>query len=186
MRPPEVFVRELSIEEGQELKRISKRAKYQSKRQRAMIVLASSTGMPATQIAAVVRSDESHVRKVIHAFNDRGFASLNPDYRGGRPKKTTPEQRDRIVSVARARPVLLTRWSLPKLRLHLAGEGIQIGEETLRQTLIGTGLSHQRTRSWKWSPDPEFVEKAGRVLGLYRNCPEDGVVVCFDEMARSS
>jgi hypothetical protein len=47
MRPPEVFVRELTPEEGVELKRISKRAKYQSKRQRAMIVLASSTGSRA-------------------------------------------------------------------------------------------------------------------------------------------
>jgi hypothetical protein len=48
-------VRELSPGEGARLKSISKRAKYQSKRQRAMIVLASSTGMPAPQIAAVVR-----------------------------------------------------------------------------------------------------------------------------------
>jgi Winged helix-turn helix len=113
MRPPDVFVRELSLEEGVRLKQVSKRAKYQSKGQRAMILVASSTGMSAPQIAAVVRTDESHVRKVIHAFNDRGFASLDPDYRGGRPKKTTPAQRDRIVSVARARPdtqcVALTR-----------------------------------------------------------------------------
>ena len=134
MRPPEVFVRELSPEEGARLKSISKRAKYQSKRQRAMILLASSTGMPVPQIAAVVRSDESHVRKVIHAFNERGFGSLDPDYRGGRPKKTTPEQRDRIVSVARARPdtqgVALTRWSLPKLAHHLAGLGIARSPET--------------------------------------------------------
>ncbi|MGH2832458.1 MAG: IS630 family transposase, partial [Solirubrobacteraceae bacterium] len=186
MRPPEVFVRELSMEEGARLKQISKRAGYQSKRQRAMILLASSTGMGAPQIAEVVRSDESHVRKVIHAFNEKGFSSLDPDYRGGRPKKTTPEQRDRIIAVARARPdtqgVPLTRWSLPKLAAHLAGTGIFLSEEALRQTLIGAGLSHQRTRSWKWSPDPEFAEKAERVLSLYRHKPEDGVVVCFDEM----
>jgi transposase len=186
MRPPEVFVRELSLEEGSRLKAISKRAKYQSKRQRAIIVLASSTGMSAPQIAGLVRADESHVRKVIHAFNEEGFGSLDPDYRGGRPKKTTPEQRDRIVAVARARPdtqgVALTRWSLAKLAEHLAGLGIALSEEALRQTLIGAGLSHQRTRSWKWSPDPDFVAKAQRVLGLYRAKPDDGVVVCFDEM----
>lgn len=186
MRPPEVFVRELSPEEGARLKQVSKRAKYQSKRQRAMILLASSTGMPAPQIAAVVRSDESHVRKVIHAFNERGFSSLDPDYRGRRPKKTTPAERDRIVSVARARPdtqgVPLTRWSLPRLKLHLAGMGIFLSEETLRQTLIGAGLSHQRTRSWKWSPDPDFQAKSERILSLYREKPEDGVVICFDEM----
>jgi transposase len=186
MRPPEVFVRELSPEEGARLKSVSKRAKYQSKRQRAMILLASATGMSAPQIAAMVRTDESHVRKVIHAFNDEGFGSLDPDYRGGRPKKTTPEQRDRIVAVARARPdtmgVALTRWSLAKLADHLARTGIVLCTEALRQTLRAAGLSHQRTRSWKWSPDPDFAAKAERVLGLYRRKPADGVVVCFDEM----
>jgi transposase len=186
MRPPEVFVRELSPEEGARLKSISRRAKYQSKRQRAIILLASSTGMSAPQIAALARTDESHVRKVIHAFNERGFASLDPDYRGGRPKKTTPEQRDRIIAIARARPdtqgVALTRWSLAKLAEHLAGLGIVLCQEALRQTLRAAGLSHQRTRSWKWSPDPDFAAKAERVLGLYRAKPDDGVVVCFDEM----
>ena len=186
MRPPEVFVRELAPEEGPRLKSISKRAKHQSKRSRAMIVLASSTGMSAPQIAALMRTDESHVRKVIHAFNERGFGSLDPDYRGGRPKQTTPEQRDRIVAVARARPdtqgVPLSRWSLAKLADHLAGIDIVLCAEALRQTLRDAGLSHQRTRSWKWSPDPDFAPKAERVLGLYRDKPADGVVVCFDEM----
>src|SRR3954467_3891360 len=204
MRPPEVFVRELSAQEGSRLKSVSRKAQYQSKRQRAVILLASATGMSAPQIAAMARADESHVRKVIHAFNSEGFSSLDPDYRGGRPKKTTPEQRDRIVAVARARPpppggrragwsgaararpdtqgVALTRWSLAKLAQHLAGLGIVLCEEALRLTLRGAGLSHQRTRSWKWSPDPDFAAKAERVLSLYRAKPDDGVVVCFDEM----
>ena len=121
----------------------SPRRPYQSKRQRAMILLASATGMSAPQIAAMARTDESHVRKVIHAFNEQGFGSLDPDYRGGRPKKTTPEQRDRIVAVARARPdtqgVALTRWSLAKLAEHLAGMGIVLCEEALRQTLRARG-----------------------------------------------
>jgi alkylhydroperoxidase/carboxymuconolactone decarboxylase family protein YurZ len=43
MRLPEVFVRELTPEEGNRLKSISRRAKYLAKRQRAMIVLASAT-----------------------------------------------------------------------------------------------------------------------------------------------
>ncbi len=186
MRPPDVFVRELSPDEGLRLRGISRKAKYQSKRQRAMILLASATGMSAPQIAGLVRSDESHVRKVIHAFNEEGFGSLDPDYRGGRPRKTTPEQRERIVTVARTRPdhqgVPLTRWSLAKLRAHLAGMGVELSEEALRQTLIAAGLSHQRTRSWKWSPDPDFQSKAERVLSLYRAKPAGGVVVCFDEM----
>lgn len=158
-------MRELSPEEGARLKSISKRAKYQSKRQRAMIVLASSTGMPAPQIAAVVRTDESHVRKVIHAFNDRGFVSLDPDYRGGRPKKTTPAQRDRIVSVARARPdtqgVPLTRWSLPKLAAHLAGMGILLAP--------GDGSSDADQRRALAPEDPVVeVEPGPRLSGQGR------------------
>ena len=168
MRPPEVFVRELSLEEGARLKSISRHARYQSKRSRAMILLASSTGMSAPQIAGLVRTDESHVRKVIHAFNEERFGSLDPDYRGGRPRKTTPVERDRIVAVACARPdtqgVALTRWSLAKLAGHLAGMGIVLSEEALRWALRHAGLSHQRTRSWKWSPDPDFQSKAERVL----------------------
>src|SRR4051794_41634716 len=145
-----------------------------------MILLASATEMSAPQIAQLYLTDADHVRKVVHDFNERGFGALDPDYRGGRPKKTTPEQRDRIVAVARARPdtqgVALTRWSLAKLSEHLAGLGIVLCEEALRLTLRGAGLSHQRTRSWKWSPDPDFAAKAERVLSLYRAKPEDGVV----------
>src|SRR3954470_12020465 len=189
MRPPEVFVRALSLEEGARLKSISRKAKYQSKRQRAIIVLASSTGMSAPQIAAMARTDESHVRKVIHAFNEQGFGSLDPDYRGGRPKKTTPEQRDRIIAVARARPdtqgVALTRWSLAKLSEHLAGLGIQLSEEALRQTLRAAGLSHQRPRSWKWSPDPDFAEKAERVLGSTEPSPTMAWSSALTRWARS-
>jgi hypothetical protein len=55
-------------------------------------------------------------------------------------------------------------------------------EESLRQLLRAAGLSHQRTRSWKWSPYPDFKAKAERVLSLFRAKPDDGVVVCFDEM----
>jgi transposase len=146
MRPPEVFVREPSPEEGARLKQVSKRAKYQATRQRAMIVLASATMMSAPEIARLMRTDESHVRKVIHAFNDEGLGSLDPDYRGGRPKKTTPRERDRIVALARARPdtqgVPLTRWSLSKLAPHLAGMGMLLSREALRMLRIDAGLSH--------------------------------------------
>jgi hypothetical protein len=111
--------------------------------------LASSTRMPAPQIAAVVRTDESDVRKVIHAFNERGFSSLDPDYRGGRPKKTTPARPDRV---GRARPPGHPRCGVDALVAAQApsapgGMGLGLSEEALRQTLIGAGLSHQRTRS---------------------------------------
>ena len=102
MRPPEVFGRELSLEEGARLKSISRRAKYQSKRQRVMILLASSTGMPAPQIAAAVRSDESHVRKVIHAFNEQCSVRWTlATGAGAQGRRRRAARRDRL---GRARP----------------------------------------------------------------------------------
>ena len=53
---------------------------------------------------------------------------------------------------------------------------------SVRTVLDQAGLSFQRTRSWKTSPDPEFAPKAERILALYRDPPADGPVVCFDEM----
>src|SRR4051794_35845416 len=152
-----------------------------------MILLASATEMSAPEIARLYLTDASHVRKVIHDFNDRGFAALDPDYRGGRPPKTTPQQPGRGVAVARTRPdhqgVALTRWAIEKLAAHVAERGIAaLSPSALRALLDHAGLSFQRTRSWKWSPDPDFKQKAERVLGLYRDPPTDGPVVCFDEM----
>src|SRR4051794_39741154 len=106
MRPAEVFVGELSLEEGARLKSISRKAKYQAKRQRAIILLASSTGMSAPQIAAMARTDESHVRKVIHAFNTEGFSSLDPDYRAGVRSRPRPSS---ATGSSRSRAPVLTR-----------------------------------------------------------------------------
>ena len=71
-------MRALEPAEARELKRLATDGQHRSTRIRAMILLASSTGMSAPQIAALARTDESHVRKVIHAFNERGFGSLGP------------------------------------------------------------------------------------------------------------
>jgi transposase len=128
MRPPSVFVRELLPEEGNRLKRLSRKAASEVKRERALIVWASATRMSSQQIAALVGTDESHVRKVIHAFNERGFGSLDPELRGGRPRRITDEQRAGIIAVAGARPDTLgvpaTRWSLKRLARYLREQAI--------------------------------------------------------------
>src|SRR4051794_12312250 len=159
VRPPSVFVRALAPAEGQRLKRLSGRAKHPSTRQRAAILLASATEMSAREIAEMWMSDESHVHKVIHDFNEHGFASLRPRFRGGRPRRISSEDEAGIVAPAGARPdtlgVPLSRWSLAKLAEYLHGQGIRISAAHLGRILARHGLSFQRTRSWKASPDPE-------------------------------
>ena len=184
MRPVSVFVRALAPVEGQRLKRMSKRAKHESTRQRAMILLASATLMSPTEIADVLLTDESHVRKVIHDFNECGLDSLRPRYGGGRPRRISSDDEQRIVAIAGARPesvgVPFTRWSLAKLCEYLRGQGISVSPAHLGRLLARAGLSFQRSRSWKASPVPEYEAKAARVLALYRQRPPGGVVISFD------
>lgn len=104
MRPPEVFVRELSVEEGQRLRSVSRRARYQFKDQRVMTPHGVSDGHGGSRDRRARR-----LCRVARGQGDpclqRGGARLaRPHYRGGRPKKTTPAERDWIVAVARAPP----------------------------------------------------------------------------------
>lgn len=187
MRPPSVFVRPLSPQEGNRLKSLSRRAKHFSTRQRAGILLASATQHSVPQIARMWRTDESHVRKVIREFNERGLDSLRPKFGGGRPPRLTEAERERIVAVAGARPdsigVPLTRWSLRELAAYLAeGEGIEISPSHLGRVLADAGLSFQRTRSWKASPDPDYEARAARVISLAKRPPAGSAVIAFDQM----
>jgi transposase len=193
MRQPSVFIRELQPQEAAQLKRIARTAKQFARRQRAQVLLASATGMSARQIAAVVRTDENQVRRVIHEFNTLGWESLRPRTGGGRPRMVRTTTADRIVAIALACPrnygVPLNRWSLRRLRRYLLRRRIvrQVSVEGLRQVLRRAGASWQRTRTWKSSPDLDYEAKARRVLRLYR-AAESGraqrhgcVVVCPDE-----
>ena len=148
MRPAEVFVRELAPAEGQRLKRLSKQSKLASTRQRAMILLASNTLMSVPEIARMLLTDESQVRKVIHDFNRQGFESLRPRFRGGRPRRIQIDDEQRIVAVAGARPdtlgVPFTRWSLARLSRYLCGQGIEVSPAHLGRILARNGISLPR------------------------------------------
>ncbi|HEY1293613.1 MAG TPA: hypothetical protein VGJ60_11060 [Chloroflexota bacterium] len=77
----------------------------------------------------------------------------------------------------------LTHWSLRRLKAYLERRRVvsHIAAETLRCILREKNVTFQRTRTWKRSTDPAFEEKTTRIMALYRTCPSDGVVVCFDE-----
>jgi transposase len=189
-RPASVFVRALSPEEALKLRRISRQSKVFALRQRAQIVLASDARSSAPEIARVLQTDENQVRRVIAEFNAGGMASLRPRIGGGRPKRIDDAARDKIRSIALARPRDLgepgTRWSLATLRRHLVRTRVvsAISKEHLRRILVSMGITAQRTRTWKWSNDPLFELKKDWVLAAYKAAEAgtlDGVVVCFDE-----
>ncbi|MFH9299487.1 IS630 family transposase [Streptomyces sp. NPDC017520] len=170
MAPP-VRVRRLTEQEGQKLQQIVRRGSASSVRfRRAMMLLASAGGSTVPVIARLVQADEDTVRDVIHRFNEIGLACLNPQWAGGRPRLLSNDDEDFVIQTATIRPTVLgkpfTRWSVRKLADHLrrnVARPVRIGREALRCLLARRGITFQRTKTWKESPDPAFNAKLERI-----------------------
>lgn len=166
-----VRARRLSDHEGQRLTQIVRRGRGSPIRvRRATIILASAAGTPVTAIARLVAADPDTVRDVIHAFNERGLAALDPQWAGGRPRRISDDDIAFILTTAKARPRTVgrpfTTWSVRKLGAYLADNPqrrIRVGHERLRQILHEGHVSFQRTRTWKESRDPDKDAKLDRI-----------------------
>src|SRR6478672_4348034 len=100
-----VRARRLSDQEGQRLTQIVRRGRGNSLRaRRPTLLLAASSGTPVSAIARLVGADEDSVRDVIHAFNERGLAALDPQWAGGRPRQISDADIAFIVTTATTRP----------------------------------------------------------------------------------
>jgi transposase len=179
-RQPEVFVRELDPAEAQRLVKITRTARDRVRLRRAGIVLASVQGRSAAEAAAMFAATAQYAREVIHAFNQQGFAALDPKWSGGRPRRFGPHARELICRVARTPPqqagLAFTTWSLTKLVEYLRERHrIVASTETVRQVLREAGVRWQATKTWM-----------ARILELYDQSaagqiPEGGRVICVDE-----
>ncbi len=186
-RSPEVFVRPVTMTEGQRLQRIGRTAKDPVKLRRAIVVLMSAQGQGVPDIAHLLDCSPEYVRGVIHAFGETGFGALDPKWSGGRPRTISDQVRRRICLIARCCPrdlgLAFSTWSLSKLAEHLAATGViaSVSRESIRQILRAGGVSWQAVKTWKASSDPGFITKMHRVLDLYDQPPRGGRVICVDE-----
>src|SRR5258708_7533936 len=175
-----VRARRLTGQEGERLQQIGRGGKDGAGRgRRAGIIMGSAAGRPVAAIARLVAADEDTVRDVIHLFNDKGLAALDPQWAGGRPRRISDEARAFIVATATTRPEKLglpfTHWSLRKLAAYLAGEARrpgQIGRERLRQVLHEPSTSFHRPRTGKTSADPDKDAKLGRIEHVTSRFPD--------------
>jgi transposase len=184
-------VRRVTDEEGARLQRIVRRGEGRSEKsivrwRRALVILASAGGNDVATIARLVQTSPDRVREMIHRFNEMGMACLDPRWAGGRPRRITTRDRELIVKTARKRPRSLgqpfTRWSIRKLAHYLAtrrGRKVRVSRERLRQILAEEGITFQRTKTWKESPDPLRDEKLARIEHLLEH--ERDRTFAFDE-----
>lgn len=183
-----VRVRDLTDEEGNKLRRIVRHHQSAIEVKRAQVILASAQGFTPPKIAVIALMSEDYVRTLIKAFNEHGFAMLQPKWGPGRPSRFSDDQRKALVDLALSRPKDLglpyAQWSLSRLREEAMKRGLvdSISEEWLRVILHESEVSHQSLRTWKESPDPEREVKKRYIERLTRMPHNPPVVLSGDEI----
>jgi transposase/transposase-like protein len=147
---------------------------------RARIVLASGDGLSNREVArrcGVSAPVVSHWRR---RYRQHGLAGLHDELRAGRPRTHDDEQIAELIKlVVERQPAQATHWSV---RSAAAASGIS--KSTVGRYFELFNLQPHRSKSFKLSNDPFFVEKVRDIVGLYLNPPDKALVLCVDEKAQ--
>lgn len=113
-------------------------------------------------------------------YRERGIMGLHNALKPGRPRSTSDEQVATLVNTAlRRKPAGKTHWS----RRSLAAE-TGLSTTTVHRYMTLFGLQPHRSKSFKLSTDPFFIEKVRDIVGLYLNPPDHALVLCVDEKSQ--
>ena len=147
---------------------------------RARIVLLSGEGQSNREVArrcGVSAPAVSHWRR---RYQERGLAGLHDELRPGRPRTHDDEKVAELINlVVQRKPDHATHWSV---RSVAAITGIS--KSTVARYFALFGLQPHRSKSFKLSTDPFFVEKVRDIVGLYLNPPDKALVLCVDEKSQ--
>jgi len=148
---------------------------------RGRIVLAAGLGKSEAAIAAQMRVNRKTVRLWRDRFAAQGLPSLW-EIAPGRGRKATyqPERIKAVIDATlQSKPKGMTHWSC---RLMAANQGIS--KSTVSNLWRSHNIKPHRTKTFKLSRDPKFLEKLTDVVGLYLNPPDQAIVLCVDEKSQ--
>ena len=146
---------------------------------RAKIVLRAAEGVENKDIATELETHPRTVSRWRRRFANGGrLSGIEKDApRGGRrPTRRQRMARLIIEKTTRETPSNATHWSTRTLAKEL-----DTTPSMVQRVWKANGLKPHRTRTFKLSNDPHFVEKLIDVVGLYLNPPEHALVLCLDE-----
>jgi transposase len=147
---------------------------------RAQMLLLMAEGESNSAVARRFGVSRPTVTLCRTRFRERGMAGLHNELKSGRPRSTSDEEVAKLIDTAlRSRPKGRTHWS----RRSLA-EATGLSTTTVHRYLSLFGLQPHRTKSFKLSSDPFFIEKVRDIVGLYLNPPEHALVLCVDEKSQ--
>lgn len=147
---------------------------------RAQIVLRSVAGESNTAIAERFGVSVPLVSLWRGRYRDHGLAGLYDAPRSGRPRTHDDDAvATMLQKVVQTKPTDATHWTVRD-----TAEQTGISKSSVHRYFALFGVQPHRTRTFKISPDPFFVEKVRDIVGLYLNPPDHALVLCVDEKSQ--
>lgn len=178
-------VREPTDEERAELKRM-KRQEVGRVAMRAHLILLSSRGHSAPEIADLHDVTHPMVYKWMDRFDEEGLSGLYDREREGRPLKIDKEAEEELRRVLEnGSPTEegydMTRWTVPTLTTHLENKlGVDVHPETVRDALHRLEYSWKRPRR-SLPEDPHYEERMVEIERAIAEADSQTSIVFEDE-----
>jgi len=178
---PKLYPVSLTDEQRAQLQALARsRSLPHSLVRRARIVLLADQGLANSSIATQLGVSNPTVTEWCRRFNNAGIEGLYDMPVSGRPRTYDDEQVASLIQRAiEERPEEATHWSVRSF-----ADATGMSKSTVHRYFNLFGLQPHRTRSFKLSNDPFFVEKVRDIVGLYLNPPDHAVVLCVDEKSQ--
>src|SRR6516162_5122957 len=124
-------------------------------------MLQAAAGLSNQQIAVVLQIPEVTVGKWRRSFVALGLDGLRDAPRSGRPSKYDAAVWQKVQTLACQQPESQGRWTVRTLARKLG-----LPHSTVHAILRASQLQPHRSRTFSFSPDPEFEPKLLDIVGL--------------------
>ena len=171
----------LTLEEKEKLVLLARRPKSaQAIAMRARIVLGCDEGLRNSAVAKKLHITGATVCKWRERFRVNRLEGLLDEPRPGAPRSITDAQVEQVVTkTLESMPENSTHWSS-----RLMAKKIGLSQTAIVRIWHAFGLQPHRVENFKFSKDPQFVEKVRDIVGLYMNPPDRAIVLCVDEKSQ--
>uniref|UniRef100_UPI0009EDB8CE IS630 family transposase n=1 Tax=Gluconobacter thailandicus TaxID=257438 RepID=UPI0009EDB8CE len=144
---------------------------------RAQIVLTSADGETNTAIARRLGTTNPTVCHWRKRWFELGLVGLYGEARPRRPRTHDEEKIAQLLhTVLQSKPADGTHWTV-----RSAASATGLSKSTVGRMLALFGVQPHRSKSFRLSTDPLFVDKVKDIVSLYLNPPDHAVVLCVDE-----
>ena len=171
----------VTAEEKQKLSMLARRSKSsQAIAMRARIVLGCDEGLSNGAVAKKLRITGATVCKWRERFRVNRLEGLLDEPRPGTPRSITDAQVEEVITqTLESMPDNSTHWSS-----RLMAQKTGLSQTAIVRIWHAFGLQPHRVENFKFSKDPQFVEKVRDIVGLYMNPPDHAIVLCVDEKSQ--